>query len=595
MNKDKIIKLIVFSLAVVAMIFLPAMIKTTTNVYTQAVMKNTGSLPTVKTYEKLEKLIESNNRYRNYRYDIIPEIDIDFGSTRRDYIDDVVYNDFSSEPVFSNSIDSMESAKGSVSNQLASSTDYSSTNVQVTGVDEADILKNDGKYIYTKSGNKLVIIEAFPANTMKKVAEIEIEKDYRLVELYINGDKLFLITDTGYNNYYYYSSRKTQTKILVYNMTDRTKPELIKSFEVKGTYTSSRKINDKIYVFTGLNIDKENGNYIVPQYREGDATKFNEVSLADIQYVPDDNYSLYTQILAFDMGTPLNNPKMVTYLGEGSNNIYMSQSSLYMALSGYNRTTIYKFSLNSECPRFEAKGSVEGSIVNQFAMDEFDGNFRIATTNGSKCSVFILGPSMRKLGSLLNIAPGEQIKSVRFEGNRGYVVTFRNTDPLFVIDLSVIRKPKVLGELHIPGYSTYLHTYDENHVIGFGYDGSSWGINGNLKIALFDITDVTNPKEMFTESIDASNSELLTNHKSLLFSKEKDLIAFAVGDYSKDSDVGKVYTITLENGFELRGEIKHKDDVSRMLFMDDVLYGVSEKTVSAHDIKTVEEIKSIEL
>ena len=232
-------------------------------------------------------------------------------------------------------------------------------------------------------------------------------------------------------------------------------------------------------------------------------------------------------------------------------------------------------------------------------MDEYDGNFRIATTKSNVSSVYILGPSMHKLGSVTNIAPGETIKSVRFEGTRGYVVTFRNTDPLFVLDLSKVRAPEILGELKIPGYSTYLHTYDENHVIGFGYDGTEWGTNGKLKVALFDITDVENPIEKFTEKIDANDSELLTNHKSLLFSKEKNLIAFSVGDYywrnNKNNKVGKVYTITTENGFELRGEIEHTKDVDRMLYMDDVLYGVSEAGVSAHNISNVELINKIEL
>jgi uncharacterized secreted protein with C-terminal beta-propeller domain len=596
MKKNKIVQLIIFCLAIVIMIFLPAMISMATNLYTSVIMQKTGSLPTVDKYEKLEKLVGSN-RYTYNRYDWDFPV-VDYFEPARSIGTSKSLNSidsFSRDDLVTSSTNSLGSKTSSYATQSSSSSDYSTTNTQVTGVDEADILKNDGKYIYTISGNKLVIIDAFPADKMQKVSEIKIENDYSLVELYVSGDKLFLITDTNNKGYYYYSKRDVKTKMLVYNIVDRAKPELIKTFEVKGTYTSSRKIDDKVYVFTNLSVYKEGDKYIVPQYREGDTSNFIDVDLRDVQYVPNDNYSLYTQIFAFDMGTPLNNPKIVTYLGEGSNNIYMSRDSLYMAQSRYSETTVYKFSLASEYPRYEAKGTVEGTIINQFAMDEFDGNFRIATTYGSKSSVYILGPSMHKLGSLLNIAPGEQIKSVRFEGDRAYVVTFRNTDPLFVVDLSSVRKPQVLGELKIPGYSTYLHTYDENHVIGFGYDGSSWGTNGKLKVALFDITDVTNPKEMFTEQIDANTSELLTNHKSLLFSKEKNLIAFAVGSYwyIDGSDVGKVYTITLDKGFELRGDIKHKDDVTRMLFMDDTLYGVSEKTISAHDIETIKEIKSI--
>lgn len=588
MMKNKILQLTVFCIVIVTLIFLPALVTLSTELYFNITMSQTGKLPTVNTYKKLEKLV--GNRNNNY---YINDWQID--------VFDVKTSEFTQ---FNTSVDAFAGPtmdfvgtgsiyESSVSTQ--SSNDYSSTNVQVQGVDEADILKNDGKYIYTISKDRIVIIEAFPASEMKKLSETKIEKGYRAVELYISGDTLFVITDNLVSGRY---SSDVKTKVLVFDINDRTNPDEVKTFEITGTYTSSRMIDKKVYVFSNLGVTKENGRYRVPKFRENSVTNFTEVKLTDIQYVPNDEYSCYTQIIAFDLRTPLNSPKMVTYLGDGASNVYMSQENLYMAQDRGNETTVYKFNLDNVCPMYEAKGTVPGYIVNQFAMDEFDGNFRIATTKNNINSVYILGPSMHKLGSVTNIAPGETIKSVRFEGTRGYVVTFRNTDPLFVLDLSKVRAPEVLGELKIPGYSTYLHTYDENHVIGFGYDGTEWGTNGKLKIALFDITDVENPVEKFTEKINANDSELLTNHKSLLFSKQKNLIAFSVGNYYWKNDnnkVGKVYTITTENGFELRGEIKHEADVARMLFMDDVLYGVSEECVSAHDINSVELINEVAL
>jgi len=578
--KNKILQMVVFCIAVSVLIFLPAIFTLSSEIYLNVTMSKTGKLPTLNTYEKLEKLVKEVRK--NY-YIGMPVLEKNV----------VFESSFSSDLAMTGSSD----FNTAIDSTIQSSSNYSSTNVQVQGVDEADILKNDGKYIYTISNDKLVIVEAFPANKLKKISEITIEKGYRAIELYLSGDKLFLITD-NLENYKY--SIEVKTKVLVFDIKDRTSPNEIKTFEVTGTYTSSRMIGEKVYVFTNLSVyGTEIGDYIVPKYRENSVSNFQQVLLSDIQYVPNDEYTSYTQILAFDLGTPLNSPKMVTYLGAGANNIYMSQKNLYMAQNKYNDTIIYKFNLEKVYPTYEAKGKVPGYIVNQFAMDEYDGNFRIATTKNNINSVYILGPSMHKLGSVTNIVPGETIKSVRFEGTRGYVVTFRNTDPLFVMDLSKVRAPEVLGELKIPGYSTYLHTYDENHIIGFGYDGTEWGTNGKLKIALFDITDVENPIEKFIEKIDASDSDLLTNHKSLLFSKEKNLIAFSVGDYywkkGNSNKVGKVYTITTENGFELRGEIEHIVDVNRMLFMDDILYGVSEVSVSAHDINSVELLKEIEL
>lgn len=573
--KNKILQIIVFCIAVSVLIFLPAILTLSSEIYLNVTMSKTGRLPTVDTYKKLENLVKKENNYIDYPRIITTDI----------------LNQKSSEAISG----TIEDMTFNVVNEstVQSSNDYSSTNVQVQGVDEADILKNDGKYIYKIAENKLVIVKAFPANELKKVSEIEIEKGYKAVELYLSGDKLFLITNNLESNKYLNDVR---TKLVIFDIKDRTNPNEIKTFEVTGTYTSSRKIEEKVYVFTNFSISKENGKYKVPKYRENSASNFQEVLLTDIQYVPNDEYGSYIQIIVFDLETHLNSPKIVTYLGNGANNVYMSQENLYMAQSRYNQTIVYKFNLKNVYPMFEAKGKVPGTLVNQFAMDEYDSNFRIATTKSNVSSVYILGPSMHKIGSITNIAPGETIKSVRFEGTRGYIVTFRNTDPLFVLDLSKVRKPEILGELKIPGYSTYLHTYDENHVIGFGYDGTEWGTNGKLKIALFDITDVENPIEKFNEKIEANDSELLTNHKSLLFSKEKNLIAFSVGDcYRENNRVGKIYTITTENGFELRGEIEHTKNVNRMLYIADVLYGVSEDNISAHNISNVELINEAEL
>lgn len=598
---NKIVKLVAFCLSVSLMIFLPAIFSLGFDLYLDISMKSTGKLPTVDTYKKLEKMV-SNVSSRGH------EIRFSTDDVRFDSLDGgLVTNGALFAPTSDRTIQSSNFAgvtsgttnlfSGSSLPELESSQDYSTTNTQVVGVDEADIIKNDGKYIYMIAENKLVIVEAFPAEKMKKLSESEMEKGYRAIDLYISGDKLFLVTDNCKSSGRYNTS-KIETKVVLFDITDRSNPKAVKTFEFTGLYTSSRLIGNTIYLFSNMSV-KNYGDIMIPKYRENSVSSFKEVDLKEVQYVPDDNYTNYTQIFAFDLDMPFNSPKIVTYLGSSAQNVYMSLNNLYIAQNTYNETLVYKFNLAKVYPRFEAKGSVPGSIINQFAMDEYNGNFRIATTKNNVSGVYVLSESMHRLGSVTNIARGEQIKSVRFEGNRGYVVTFRNTDPLFVIDLTKARAPKILGELKITGYSTYLHPYDENHVIGFGYDGNSWGTNGKLKIALFDITDVTNPKEKFKEVIDASTSELIDNHKALLFSKEKNLIAFPVGDYSwrrnDSTKVGKVYTINVDTGFSLRGEVKHSKDIERMLYMDDVLYGVSSASVSAHDINTIQELNKIDI
>ena len=269
-------------------------------------------------------------------------------------------------------------------------------------------------------------------------------------------------------------------------------------------------------------------------------------------------------------------------------------------------------------------------------MDEHNGFFRIATTVGnvwgtgdniSKNNVYILDDTMNITGKIEDIAPGEMIYSVRFMGKRGYIVTFKTVDPLFVIDLEDPSNPKILGALKIPGYSDYLHPYDENHIIGFGKDTVE--IKGNayykgMKIALFDVTDVTNPIQKFSEIIGdrGTESDVLRNHKALLFSKSKNLLAFPVTVMEVNDAVEKydlaygefafqgayVYNIDIENGFKLKGKITHLSDeeyqkpgyyyntekyVERILYIGDTLYTLSKGMVKAHELWGMEESGSV--
>jgi len=255
----------------------------------------------------------------------------------------------------------------------------------------------------------------------------------------------------------------------------------------------------------------------------------------------------------------------------------------------------------------------------------------------------VLDESLNVVGKIEDIAPGEKIYSVRYAGNRAYMVTFKKVDPLFVIDLSNPQAPGILGKLKIPGYSDYLHPYDEHHLIGFGKDavevaseagglgraGDTTAYYQGMKLALFDVSDVANPKELFTEHIGdrGTDSELLYNHKALLFSKERNLLAFPVtvmevkDKGNKPEDAMKygefafqgayVYQLDLTNGFQLRGKITHMTDeellkagqtwvpynrnVERALYIGDTLYTASQGLIKANDLNSLKEIGSLKL
>jgi uncharacterized secreted protein with C-terminal beta-propeller domain len=330
--------------------------------------------------------------------------------------------------------------------------------------------------------------------------------------------------------------------------------------------------------------------------------------------------------------------------------IYDSEAPKKVTVKVSDReTVVYRFALNNGKLDYTGKGQVPGSILNQFSMDESEGFFRIATTKGSlfeegeytsKNNLYVMDPDLEICGRLEDVAPGEKIYSVRFMGDRAYMVTFKKVDPLFVIDLKDAKNPTILGALKIPGYSDYLHPYDENHIIGFGKDTielsneGTWKKDGTtayyqgMKIALFDVSDVNNPKEKFKEIIGdrGTDSELLSDHKALLFSQDKELMAFPVtvmeikdgGNVSEGNrpvygsfsfQGAYVYNVDLEEGFKLRARISHiseeeydksgdgwyssNKNVERIIYIGDDLYTISKGMIKANSMTDMKEKGSL--
>lgn len=568
--------------------------------------------------------------------------------------------------------------------QAQTQAEYSATNVQVEGVDEADLVKTDGEYIYQINGQKVVIVKAYPAEEMEVVNTVNFGEEFQPKELYVDEDYLVVIGCEYRQKPYYESQEKlllriyppyypeVRTKACIYDLSVKSALKKVREIELEGEYLTSRKIGSSLYLIANKHIDyyrimeEEIGN-LTPAYRDsarGD--NLIKIGYEKIRYFPDFLTPNYLFIAGLDLTKPQEEVNVSTYLGAGEN-VYASEKNLYIALTNYNRrveavpldfkaaskinysdpsTMVYKFSLEKGEADFQCQGEVPGQILNQFSMDEYGASFRIVTTKGevwrtdegtSQNNVYVLDASLQITGKLENIAPGEKVYSVRFMGERAYVVTFKKVDPLFVIDLKDPTNPQILGALKIPGYSDYLHPYDENHIIGFGKDTvevSQKDWQGNeidtvayyqgMKIALFDVTNVEKPVEKFKVLIGdrGTESELLRNHKALLFSKEKNLLAFPVTVMERKDESQKayeygeftfqgayVYKLDLEKGFQLRGKITHlsADDyqkagygwynspknVERIIYIGDTLYTLSRYMLVAHDLDSLHEINKI--
>ncbi len=571
------------------------------------------------------------------------------------------------------SMDFAQDASGSAEE----STEYSKTNVQVQRVDEADKVKTDGSYIYQISGQKTIVSKAYPAEDMEVVKAIEFEEDSFIPhELYVDERHLVVIGSYYEDSIDTYENKKTlyptypthKVRAYIYDITDKTDITEEREIELDGEYVSSRKIGSYLYIISNYGINyhiMEEEAPLRPFYKDSAVSQVRiPVDYDDIKYIPPVEKPAYLVVGALDLCSS-DGMKVETYLGTGDE-IYVSENNLYITVDSYApniyrlpengsipdfpeyKTLIYKFSLDNTSITYLSKGEVPGKVLNQFSMDEYNGKFRIATTERNYQSrretsnhVYVLDESLNITGRLEDIAPGEEIYSVRFMGEKAYLVTFEKVDPLFVLDLKDPSEPKILGALKIPGYSDYLHPFDENHLVGFGKDTMELSVkdkNGNvvgtnvyemgIKIALFDVRDVSHPIEKFKVIIGGrgTDSELLRNHKALLFDREKELFAFPVTVREIQSNEpdhrigipqsgetafqgGYVYRLTKDNGFELKGRMSHMTsedylksgyyhldnsrEIKRLLYIGEVLYAVSDNIISAHEIDTIDEINRV--
>jgi hypothetical protein len=406
--------------------------------------------------------------------------------------------------------------------------------------------------------------------------------------------------------------------VKVYDLADRANPVLTRTVILNGTLSGSRMIGNHVYAVVNQPAIRPNGNetdleVMLPKI-SGNFVK--EVQPTEVRYVDvPDVFYYFTTVVAVNAIDDAQEPTYEPFLTGQTALMYVSLSNMYLVVRNTNvwilrgnaggareETLIYRVKLDRENIVAEAEGAVLGYVLNQFSMDEYNGFFRIATTkwtsDGSKNNLFVLNMSLNVVGKLEGLAPGERIYSARFMGDRCYLVTFRQIDSFFVIDIGDPVEPKVLGYLKIPGFSGYLHPYDENHIIGIGKQ------DNNVKLSLFNVTNVTAPTETakYVVQADWSDSTVLMDHKAFLFDKPKQLLALPVS--ISMHACAYVFNISLEQGFRLKGNITHQNhadqfesglQVKRILYIDNVLYTISDKKIKMNSLENLGEINEVEL
>ncbi len=517
-----------------------------------------------------------------------------------------------------------------INQTINNSTEYSTTNIQVNGVDEADIVKTDGRFIYVVSGTKVFIIAAYPAENARILSEIEENQNPR--EIFVNGDKLVVL---GWNF------------AKVYDVSNRENPVLKRSVSFDGRYFDSRMIGNFVYLVINAPVYILDNVISLPTISSNG--KVRAIQATEIYYFENfrDSWYEFTTIMAINTQNDDQAVTSETFLIGSAQNIFVSSSNIYITYTngGYmyieddsnnEKTVIHKISIADGKIEYKCGSEVPGHVLNQFSIDEYQGYLRIATTTGevwggsARNNVYVLNEDLNIFGRLEGIAPGEKIYSARFMGSRAYLVTFKKVDPLFVIDLTDPTNPRTLGELEIPGYSDYLHPYDETHVIGIGKDAVDMGSFAwyqGVKIALFDVSDPENPREISSYVIGdrGTNSYALDDHRAFLFSRSKNLLVipislaeineeqypdgvppYAYGEHTWDG--AYVFNISLTDGLVLKGGITHLEEnstpwswyyssnsVKRSLYIENVLYTISDGMIKMNDLADLHAINSVEL
>ncbi len=519
---------------------------------------------------------------------------------------------------------------------------HGETNTQVENIDEADILKNDGAYLYLVQRVDTPCVEILDIRDRKKItlaATVQLPaanegERISVSEIYVRENTLVVLAavyndvESGGMDYargcYAYYVQAARTLAAIYDISDRSAPALLNTYAVDGSLLSSRMDGDTLLLLTNYNVpiykdETDMKNACVPcYYKDGEKTR---LPMNDVKLPENTDDTVYLTVSLIDTKNPEETPAVKAVLGGGSD-IYCNGDTLLAARTEYaavetaensaaeiasafafadgGATRLYAFDLtNGVCYKGSAK--VQGTVLNQFSMDAYNGYYRIATTAQDGCIVTVLNRDLETVGVLSGIAKGEDIYAARFMGDTAYLVTFYQTDPLFVVDVSNPEKPEIKGELKIPGFSNYLHPYGEGLLIGVGQDGTESGTTRHIKISLFDVSDKENPKEIsklvYGGNSGYSYSAAQNDHKAYLTFSDSGEFAVPIYEYNnRGTNTAYASAVTVENG-----ELKitntytpesmqngntysaYSKEIQRVTYSGDTVYTLSDAGLTAFD------------
>ena len=620
-------------------------------------------------YESMFGNLEEMKYQGNYRGDVpegffeeeamltdgaIPEApagdDIAGSSTTIGSAENIVFNEYAASENKASGVlsDSAVSEKSAAKEDPA---EYGTTNVQTVGVEEADVVKNDGRYLYQKiyqekdQGYTQAIQIVDTKDGLKEVKRIEGFENIQ--EFYIWDDILVIIEnkylETVQTNTYAeeklmlcgvgdWGSANQYHEITFYSIKDRKIPHKIKTFTLRGRYDSSRIADGYFYGFSKFYAGPGDGKTDYESYIPlVDGAKLE----ADRILLPEENEgNCYLVLTSIDMKNPTDFVDTTAIITD-SDLYYVSSDNIYIADSlGFqknvgkqtNQISLLRFSYEKGYFALQAEGKVPGSLESSFSMDEYEGNLRMVTTvneywfeeikddrtgeiignhiidEKQANALYVLNQNLKIIGKIENLAEDERIYSARFFGENGYFVTFRQTDPLFAVDLKDPKNPKILSELKISGFSEYLHFYGEDRLLGIGMEADEeTGRTEGMKLSMFDISNPAKVTEIAKLPLSKYDySEVLYNHRAVMISVPVNIFGFEAegyenGNYKKDylvfsyEDDKFVQKLKVETNNKY-GEIYS----SRGTFIGDVFYLLTRNgNVSSYDLKTGEKLESL--